>query len=451
MQAMADERSKDNSHNPLLQQLFALAQSALRQGDLASAEQLLTSVLASEPAHAGALNFMVLRAIEANDATRARQLVERALERASTPPLHYLHGRALEALADHAAARDAFARAVAEDPQWLPALLWQASQEEALGLQDACVGTSLRALRVAEKSGLLESPERLHADIRARISHAFVVTDQRRDRDVEAALAPIRAHYGTQAIERIDRALEASMGRQHLPWPHPLQRPTFLLIPGLEPRPWFDREEFPFLEQIEVHTAAIREELLGVLTNEAGLSPYIDMSSDAPAAGVWQELNRSSRWSSYHLYRHGERIEAHRQRCPRTVEALDSIPLMHVPDHSPEALFSILKAGTRIPPHTGVINGRLTVHLPLIVPHDCGALKAGDEARAWEEGRCLVFDDSFVHEAWNDSPHDRAVLIFDIWDPRLSQAEREAISASVAAIGRFNRTFGGDDPTRGSH
>ncbi|GAB3098710.1 aspartyl/asparaginyl beta-hydroxylase domain-containing protein [Lysobacter terrae] len=434
--------------NPVVQQLFALAQGAMQQGDLASAEQLCASVLANEPAHAGALHFMTLRALGGNDPKRALDLTARALEHASTPTLHYLHGLALEAMADPGAARNAFARAVELDPEWLPALLWQAAQEEALGMHAASVATSLRALRVAERGGMLAAPESLPAEIRNRLSRAFALTDAQRDSQVEAALAPIRERHGSQAIARIEHALETSAGRRPFDWPHPLQRPTFLLIPDLAPRPWFEREEFPFLADIERHTDAIREELLGVMADEARLSPYIDMSSDAPTAAVWKDLNRSARWSSFHLYRHGEQIEEHARRCPRTMEALASIPLMQIPEHSPEALFSILKAGTHIPPHTGVINGRLTVHLPLVVPPACGALRAGEEARGWEEGRCLVFDDSFVHEAWNDSPQDRAVLIFDVWDPRLSAAEREALSASIAALGQFNRTYGDADPTR---
>ena len=43
--------------------------------------------------------------------------------------------------------------------------------------------------------------------------------------------------------------------------------------------------------------------------------------------------------------------------------------------------------------------------------------------RHWEEGKVLVFDDSFEHEAWNDSEAPRVVLIFDIWHPDLSKGE----------------------------
>jgi aspartate beta-hydroxylase len=129
------------------------------------------------------------------------------------------------------------------------------------------------------------------------------------------------------------------------------------------------------------------------------------------------------------------------------VAVLESLPLMRIADHSPEILFSVLRPHTHIPPHTGVINGRLTVHLPLIVPENCGALRAGDEQRPWRIGECLVFDDSFVHEAWNDSDQTRVVLILDAWNPHLSEPEREALSTAIAELGAFHRRYGGDDPT----
>jgi aspartyl/asparaginyl beta-hydroxylase (cupin superfamily) len=47
----------------------------------------------------------------------------------------------------------------------------------------------------------------------------------------------------------------------------------------------------------------------------------------------------------------------------------------------------------------------------------------GEETRRWEEGRCLVFDDYFDHEAWNHTDGDRLVLIVDLWHPGLSATE----------------------------
>jgi aspartyl/asparaginyl beta-hydroxylase (cupin superfamily) len=56
---------------------------------------------------------------------------------------------------------------------------------------------------------------------------------------------------------------------------------------------------------------------------------------------------------------------------------------------------------TTLRPHTGPTNSRLRLHLPLVVPIGADAgLTVGGESHRWEPGQCLVFDDSFVHEAW---------------------------------------------------
>jgi aspartate beta-hydroxylase len=125
-----------------------------------------------------------------------------------------------------------------------------------------------------------------------------------------------------------------------------------------------------------------------------------------------------------------------------TAAALDAAPLNRVADHSPEALYSILTPGAHIPPHTGVINVRLVVHLPLIVPLDCG-IRVGSETRGWKEGTCIAFDDTYEHEAWNKSDKTRVVMIFDTWNPALSLAEREGVRIAIEELGRFNRSHGG--------
>jgi aspartyl/asparaginyl beta-hydroxylase (cupin superfamily) len=91
-----------------------------------------------------------------------------------------------------------------------------------------------------------------------------------------------------------------------------------------------------------------------------------------------------------------------------------------------------LKPHTRIPPHTGVTNTRAIVHLPLIVPENCG-FRVGGETREWHVGQAFAFDDTIEHEAWNDSDKYRAVLIFDVWNPHLTVAEKDVIARYYTA------------------
>ena len=103
-------------------------------------------------------------------------------------------------------------------------------------------------------------------------------------------------------------------------------------------------------------------------------------------------------------------------------------PLAKIPGWGPTVMFSLLKAGSRILPHTGMFNTRLVCHLPLMIPEGC-RFRVGNEVREWQEGRLLIFDDTIEHEAWNDSNEDRVVLIFDIWRPELSEQERLELTA----------------------
>ena len=67
------------------------------------------------------------------------------------------------------------------------------------------------------------------------------------------------------------------------------------------------------------------------------------------------------------------------------VAALQSWPRWDIPGYGPTAVFSIVDAKTRIPPHNGVHNTRLTLHLPLIIPPGCG-FRVGGERREWVPG-----------------------------------------------------------------
>jgi aspartyl/asparaginyl beta-hydroxylase (cupin superfamily) len=211
--------------------------------------------------------------------------------------------------------------------------------------------------------------------------------------------------------------------------------------PGLPAIEFFERADFPWLDAFEAATDAIRDEFLQVLQSEEGFTPYIAYPEGAPL-NQWAELNNSPRWSAFHLYKLGQRVAANADRCPKTMDLLGSAPQPVQPGRTPAAMFSLLKPKTRIPPHTGVSNVRLVTHVPLIVPEGCG-FRVGNETREWKPGEAFVFDDTIEHEAWNDSDKLRVVLIFDIWHPMLSEAERAMIGALSSALNAFNGEAGG--------
>ncbi len=153
----------------------------------------------------------------------------------------------------------------------------------------------------------------------------------------------------------------------------------------------------------------------------------------------WRELNHSPRWSAYHFYEKGRPIEDRCRRAPSTIAAVSRLPQAQVALRSPSAMYSALAPKTQIPPHTGVANFRLVVHVPLIVPPGCG-FRVGGELWEWRVGEGCVFDDTIEHEAWNNSDDPRYILICDVWSPRLSPEERAAIAGIIAATDAFNGT-----------
>jgi aspartate beta-hydroxylase len=172
-----------------------------------------------------------------------------------------------------------------------------------------------------------------------------------------------------------------------------------------------------------------------VLADGKGIEPYIPKLADrAYTETDTLGLLDDPGWSAFNLVQNGSVIEQNAARCPQTIAALKDVPLCRGDGRAPSVLFSLLRPGVRIPPHHGFTNARLICHLPLSVPPDCGALRVGNESRPWREGELMLFDDSMEHEAWNNSGELRAVLLFDVWRPELSQMERGLVSTMLASL-----------------
>ena len=181
----------------------------------------------------------------------------------------------------------------------------------------------------------------------------------------------------------------------------------------------------------------MREEIEQLLLDGQGLEPYVQ--EEAKRASRGHSLLNDARWSAFHLFRHGERVEENAERCPLITRLLELLPIPRIKRRSPMALISILKPGAHIPPHHGMINTRLICHIPLVVPPGC-RLRVGAETRDVVEGKAMIFDDSFEHEAWNDGDEVRAVLLFEIWRPEISEDEKVALTAMFEAVTGYDAT-----------
>lgn len=295
-------------------------------------------------------------------------------------------------------------------------------------------GASLRAIRIAEQIDLRALPAHFRHELNAaslRVRRLLLDT-------LYAALDDVDAAFGPSASVRMRRGARMFAGAEPLEFAHPLLRPGLFYVPDLPPVMFFDTAAFCWASIAEDVFPEVRREYLELRgKGDPGFSPYVQHPDGSPAAETWRGVNNSKAWSTRHFYRHGERIDALHADCPATSAMLEAIDLQRIPGYAPECMFSVLQPKARIPAHHGSANGRVIVHLPLIVPRNCGAIRVGTETNAWVEGRLLAFDDAFRHEAWNDSDESRAVLIFDTWNPFLTEPERVALSAVLQAAQGF--------------
>lgn len=219
---------------------------------------------------------------------------------------------------------------------------------------------------------------------------------------------------------RFRLALDILTGRRQ---PY-FQQPTRFYYPELANIQFFPRRQFPWLDALEAATDDMARELEAVLHEDAAFTPYMRQVPNMPASR--DPLTESLDWSTCFLIWGGKETPV-AARCPRTMAALAGAPLPYIKGSSPDVLFSQLRAGAHILPHTGAVNTRLICHVPLIVPPGCH-FRVGNETRQWEKGKAWVFDDTIEHEAWNNSNQTRVVLILDVWRPELDEEERALVS-----------------------
>lgn len=212
------------------------------------------------------------------------------------------------------------------------------------------------------------------------------------------------------------------------------QKPSAYYFPRLPQIQFYEREAFPWAAAIEDAADDMRAELAAAIADDGLFTPYLKARENRPNNDFHGLLDNPD-WSTLYLWENGGPVERNVARFPKTYAAVQQAPLPFITTRAPSILFSMLKAGARIQPHHGMINTRLICHLPLIVPEGCG-FRVGNEVRQWEVGKLLIFDDTIEHEAWNDSGEDRVILIFDVWRPELTEAERSAVTAIFEAIDR---------------
>lgn len=418
--------------------LYGSAQLAHQQGRLDEALTGYDRVLAHAPAHVGALYHKALLAFQGNRLAESAALLRDA--RAVMPDdaeintsaeidmllghLLLLSGRAEEAL-------DPLERASATIPLSFEPYLKLGFAQLSLGRRDKAQECFQRALMV--NPGLrffAHSDESLPAAFREEVRVALEVLGEREWAIATGALNAAASTHPSADLARVERGFRIECGREARVFKYPLRQPLRLYLPDLPAIPWFEREQFDWVPMVEEQLPAVRAELETLIREEAQFIPYISQGGGVDPHGTdFSCLEGSMEWNAFHLTQCGQWLEDRCRRCPQTTEIMRAVPAARMRGLAPEILFSRLQAGGHIVPHFGRTNVRLTVHMGIVIPENC-AIRVADEIRGWQEGRVILFDDSFEHEAWNRSERDRSVLIFEVWHPALEPAE-------IVAIERF--------------
>ncbi len=302
----------------------------------------------------------------------------------------------------------------------------------ALGRRRAAMGFYAHLEVLVPETGGLPSP--IAAELnRARQTHVNLKKDLSDYLHAEVEKA---GFHPARSSRRFGDSLDILTGRKQRYVPSP-RAYFFPELPAIE---FYDRARFAWLEGLEATTDDMCSELLPLLEEGGHFGPYIEVEVEKTAHVVGSsdknQVSSVDDWTAAYLMRDGTRQSPLAERCPRTLAALDKVPLETIEGRAPFILFSKLTPGAWIAPHTGFLNSRLVCHLPLLVPDGCW-FRVGNQVRLWERGKAWVFDDTIEHEARNQGQGTRVVLIFNIWHPDLTEEERHLVAALMTAVETF--------------
>ena len=117
-------------------------------------------------------------------------------------------------------------------------------------------------------------------------------------------------------------------------------------------------------------------------------------------------------WKRFHLYWYGKDLPSAQASCPKTVALLKSIPSVKA------AMFASLPPGATLVRHRDPYAGSLRYHIGLVTPNDPKCfIEVDGERYFWKDGEPVMFDETFIHFAANETDHQRIVLFCDVERP----------------------------------
>ncbi|XP_045077350.1 aspartyl/asparaginyl beta-hydroxylase isoform X10 [Coregonus clupeaformis] len=190
-------------------------------------------------------------------------------------------------------------------------------------------------------------------------------------------------------------------------------------VDGLKAQPWWTPKDTGYLDLVktlERNWRTIRDEALSVMDKTTGL--FVPEE---------ENLREKGEWGQFTLWQQGKKAGESCRSVPKTCGLLERYPEATGCKRG-QIKFSVMQPGTHVWPHTGPTNCRLRMHLGLVIPKTGCTIRCTNNTRAWEEGKVLIFDDSFEHEVWQDANSYRLIFIVDVWHPELTQYQRQTLS-----------------------
>lgn len=170
-------------------------------------------------------------------------------------------------------------------------------------------------------------------------------------------------------------------------------------------KPILKVEDFPELDAVRENWETIREEALALY--EAGHIKKSDKYNDLAFNSFFKRG-----WKRFYFRWYGDYLPSARELCPKTTEILEKVPTINA------AMFTLLSPRSMLVKHRDPFAGSLRYHLGLVTPNseDCRIYIDG-EPYHWRDGEDIVFDETYIHRAVNDTDETRIILFCDVTRP----------------------------------